>query len=36
MRSISKRTDKETSKLYESMSEGVVFLINKINSDGTM
>lgn len=36
MRSISKRTDKETPKLYESMSDGVVFLINKINSDGTM
>lgn len=36
MQSISKHTDKETPKLYENMSETAVFLINKINSDGTM
>lgn len=36
MKSILNRTGKETPKLYESISNGVVFLINKINSDGTM
>lgn len=33
MQSISKRTAKETPKIYENMSEAGVFLINKINKD---